>query len=146
MSQITYRTATVHDVEAIRVLTDQMLSHTGLGVATAPKIRSLVLSPRCTVRLALADDRLIGYTCGILHESIFNDVVRATDIGIFVLPEYRQGGVAVTLLSSLETWARNHGAKELWLGQTTGDNPELVAKFYTKSGFKLKGFNAVKEL
>ena len=146
MSQVLYRPAVSTDVNSIKELTDVMLSHTGLGVATLPKIKALVTSPRCLVELAFINDELVGYTCGVLHENVFNDVLRVTDIGVFVLPQYRKLDVAKVLIEHLEKWAKLNMAKEIWLGQTTGDNVDVVAEYYRRLGFNIRGFNAVKEL
>lgn len=144
--QVNYRIATSEDISNIKALTDIMLAHTGLGVATVPKITALVNSPKTLFMLAMIKDKLVGYTCGILHENIFNDVMRVTDIGIFVLPEYRKLGIDKNLLVLLESWAKENLAQELWLGQTTGDDIDKIAEYYQKQGFKLCGFNAVKDL
>jgi GNAT superfamily N-acetyltransferase len=146
MSQVLYRSAVSTDVNSIKELTDIMLSHTGLGVATLSKIKALVTSPRCLVELAFINDELVGYTCGVLHENVFNDVLRVTDIGVFVLPQYRKLDVAKVLIEHLEKWAKDNNAKEIWLGQTTGDNVDVVAEYYRRLGFNIRGFNAVKEL
>ena len=134
------------DVMLLKALTDKMLEDTGLGVATVTKIAQLVSSDRSLVKLAFSDDELIGYICGVLHESPFNNRRRVSDIGVYVAPDYRATGVAQNLVGSLEAWAKNKAADELWLGQTTGTNPAKTADFYTQLGYKIKGFNAVKEL
>tara|TARA_R110000868_G_scaffold79428_1_gene226105 strand:+ start:4334 stop:4774 length:441 start_codon:yes stop_codon:yes gene_type:complete len=146
MIGITYRPATVEDVEAIKDISDLMLAHTGLGLATREKIQALVASPRTLVQIACHGVKIVGFTCGVVHESIFNDRLRVTDIGVFVLEEYRRSTIARDLIRQLEAWARVQGAEEIWLGQTTGDNPELVAKYYNRLGYKTQGFNSVKEL
>ena len=144
--QVNYRIAKTEDISNIKALTDQMLAHTDLGVATVPKITALVNSPKTLFMLAMIEDKLVGYTCGILHENIFNDVMRVTDIGIFVLPEYRKHGIDQSLLLLLESWAKENKANQLWLGQTTGDAVDKIAEYYRKQGFKVCGFNAVKDL
>lgn len=146
MSQVLYRSANVNDITVIKELTDQMLAHTGLGVATVPKIKALVTSPKAIVKLAFIDDRLVGYTCGVVHENVFNNVLRVTDIGVFVRPEYRKMDIAGQLIALLEQWAREQKARELWLGQTTGDNVNAVAEYYRRLGYNIRGFNAMKEL
>jgi GNAT superfamily N-acetyltransferase len=146
MPQILYRPATKQDVSKIKTLTDDMLKHTGLGVATVEKITQLVVSPRTLVLLAFDKDNLVGYTCGILHENVFNDVLRVTDIGVFVLKEHRSTDIGQTLLEQLEAWAKKNNAEQLWLGQTTGEQIETIAEYYRRLGFKISGFNAVKEL
>jgi GNAT superfamily N-acetyltransferase len=146
MNSIELKPAEERDIDKLKALTDRMLEATGLGVATRAKIRSLVLSPKTLVLLAWDADKLIGYTCGVLHESIFNDRVRVSDIGIYVEPEYRAGSVSRRMIDHLEKWAKEQGAEELWLGQTTGDDFDQVVKYYNRLGYKTKGFNCVKEL
>jgi GNAT superfamily N-acetyltransferase len=143
---VTIRKALLTDVAELKVLTDRMLAHTGLGVATTEKIKALVTSPKSLVLLAFDDNKLIGYTCGILHESVFNDRLRVSDIGVYVDRNYRAGSLAKRLIDQLEQWSKTQGAEELWLGQTTGDNPDQVVKYYNRLGYTTKGFNCVKEL
>lgn len=143
---ITYRTATKEDVLQIVALTDQMLAHTKLGTATVPKVHMLVTSPRTLVELACDDNKIVGFICGIVHESVFNDTKRVSDIGLFVLEEYRKSDIAKRLIEHLEKWARDQQASQLWLGQTTGDYPKVVERFYNRLGFKTQGVNCLKEL
>ena len=143
---ITYRTASKEDVLKIVALTDEMLAHTKLGTATVAKVHMLVTSPRTLVELAFDEDKLVGFVCGVVHESVFNETKRVTDIGLFVLPDYRKGDIATKLIGHLEKWARDQQASQLWLGQTTGDNPKVVERFYNRLGFKTQGFNCLKEL
>jgi GNAT superfamily N-acetyltransferase len=143
---ITIRKAEESDVAELKILTDRMLAHTGLGVATVEKICALVTSPKTLFLLAVKDDELIGFACGYLHRAMFNDRAVATDVGIYVNPEYRGTTLSKKFIGHLEQWAKAHGAEELWLGQTTGDDPERVIKYYGHLGYKTKGFNCVKEL
>jgi GNAT superfamily N-acetyltransferase len=145
MNKTLIRIAQEKDIEKLKALTDRMLAHTGLGVATVEKIRALVKSPKSLVLLAFDEEKLVGYTCGVLHESVFNDRLRVSDIGVYVDTEYRSGSLAKRLIEHLEKWSKDQGAKELWLGQTTGDNPEQVVKYYNRLGYTTKGFNCVKE-
>lgn len=146
MNSIVYRLGTVADIEQVIEITNRMLAHTGLGLATPDKIRKLITSPRTLALTACDADKIIGFTVGIVHESLFNDRVRVSDIGVFVLPEYRASRIARDLIAHLEKWAKEQGASEIWLGQTTGDNPDLVVKYYNRLGYKTKGFNCVKEI
>ena len=143
---IKYRKALDTDVTALKALTDSMLSHTSLGVATEAKIRALVTSPITFVMLAFSGDELVGFVCGVVHESVFNTTKRVSDIGLYVAPEFRSSEIAAVLVEHLETWAMRVGASQVWLGQTTGDNPRVVERFYNQLGYKTKGFNCLKEL
>jgi GNAT superfamily N-acetyltransferase len=142
----TYRVATAQDVPAVKDLTDVMLAHTGLGVATPEKLHSLITNPAGVWILAEQDGKAIGFVSGIIHETMFNNERRVSDMGWFVLPEYRGGFTARRLMTLLEQWAKLQGIKQIWFGQTTGDDIESVVKYYKRSGYTIKGFNAVKEL
>ena len=146
MNRIELKIAEERDIDKLKALTDRMLEPTGLGVATTAKIRNLVLSPKTLVLLAWDGDELVGYTCGVVHESVFNERLRVTDIGVYVEPEYRSGSVSRRMIDYLERWAKQQGAEELWLGQTTGGELTQVEKYYNRLGYKTKGFNCVKEL
>lgn len=143
---IQYRPAVDSDVPDLVNLTNTMLAHTKLGCATAGKIGALVRSPKTLVMLAHAHSELIGFVCGVVHESVFNSRLRVTDIGLFVAPEYRSSTAAQDLIAHLEKWAQDNKATEIWLGQTTGDNPRVVERFYNRLGYKTQGFNCLKEL
>ena len=146
MNQVQYRPALRSDVASIKALTDQMLANTGLGLATVDKITALVDSSKTLFMLAFVEEKLVGFTLGILHENVFNDVLRVSDIGVFVLPKYRDLDIGRHLITLLEEWARKNRAQQLWLGQTTGEKVEAIAEYYRRLGFKVCGFNAVKEL
>ena len=148
-NMITYSIATEEDIDKLKQLTDDMLTHTSLGVATLPKIRALVMSPNTLVTLAWIDDtktKLIGFSCAVVHESMFNNNKRVSDIGLFVDKEYRKSEIAAVLIEQLEAWAMQQGAGQIWLGQTTGDNVAIVERYYNRLGYKTQGFNCVKEL
>jgi GNAT superfamily N-acetyltransferase len=146
MNRIELKIAEEKDIGHIKQLTDRMLENTGLGLATEKKIRALVLSPKTLFLLAWDGTDLIGYACGVVHESVFNDRLRVTDVGVYVDPEYRSGSVSRKMIDYLEQWAKQQGAEEIWLGQTTGSDHVQVAKYYNRLGYTTKGFNCVKEL
>ena len=141
-----YRTATEADIPAIKEISDVMLTSTGLGVATIAKITALVKSPNTLFALALQAATVVGFTCAVVHESVFNDRKRVSDIGVFVLPAHRGTEIAAILVEMLEHWAMQQGADEVWLGQTTGSNIDKVAEYYQRLGYTIRGFNAVKEI
>lgn len=146
MNSIVYRAGTEADIEQVVEVTNRMLEHTGLGLATPDKIRKLILSPKTLTLIACDGNKIVGFTAGVVHENLFNDRVRVSDIGVFVLPEYRASRIARDLIEHLEKWAKKQGASEIWLGQTTGDNPNAVVRYYNRLGYKTKGFNCVKEI
>ena len=141
-----YRKASIEDVIELKRLTDLMLEKTNLGLATVDKIKLIVSSNKCFVYCCFDDDKLVGYIAGILHNSIFNDVLRVSDIGVFIDPKYRGTSLGLTLIKKLEEWAKENNAKQIWMGQTTGFKIDKVKQMYESLGYNITGFNALKEL
>ena len=145
-TQVTYRNIVEADAAAMKRISDNMLGNTGLGTATEAKIKRMYQIPGMVGYVAEVDNEIIGFVVGLLHENIFNDRRRVSDIGLYVEPGVRGLEIGQGLIRCLENWAREQGADEVWLGQTTGYKPEKVAKLYEFMGYRLAGFNAVKEL
>jgi GNAT superfamily N-acetyltransferase len=110
------------------------------------KILQLFKNPNAVAFLALENNQIIGFISGIVHEYFFSNRKRVSDLGFFVLPEYRGSRVALKLVKLLESWAIEKKAEELHLGQTTGLDIDKTKKFYERLGFKTVGFNTVKHL
>jgi len=110
------------------------------------KILQLFKNPNAVAFLALENNQIVGFISGIVHEYFFSNRKRVSDLGFFVLPEYRGSRVALKLVKLLESWAIEKKADELHLGQTTGLDIDKTKKFYERLGFKTVGFNTVKHL
>ena len=110
------------------------------------KILQLFKNPNAVAFLALENNQIVGFISGIVHEYFFSNRKRVSDLGFFVLPEYRGSRVALKLVKLLESWAIEKKAEELHLGQTTGLDIDKTKKFYERLGFKTVGFNTVKHL
>jgi GNAT superfamily N-acetyltransferase len=143
---ITYRRATLSDLPVIKELTDKMLAPTCLGLATSAKIINLLTNSAVNFELVFDDEQCVGYMAGVIHETLFNDIVRASDIGMYIIPGYRGGKLIDELLDRFEAWARSRGASQLWLGQTTGNKIDLTKRFYERKGYTVVGVNCVKEI
>jgi len=82
--------------------------------------------------IAFLDDSPIGIA------ALYRDKER-TDTGevlqVWVSPEYRGTGVAVSLMDALFRWARESGFRRVLTAVTQGNDRAL--KFYRKYGFKL---------
>lgn len=147
--EIQYRIATINDLVDIKDITNKMLKDTKLGLALDRKIVDIIMSPRTFSLLATDkdnDNKIVGFIAGIVHESVFNDIKRVTDIGVFVDDDYRSTKIGVTLINRLEEWARLEGAKQLWFTQSTGLDVEITGKFFERLGFTKQGYTNLKEL
>jgi len=145
-TNVTYRSIVEADASAMKQISDHMLMSTGLGCATEDKILRMMRSPNIAGFAAEVDGEIVGFVVGAVHENIFNDRRRVSDLVLFVEPTFRGLEISRGLITCLEKWAQERGAKEVWLGQTTAYRPEKTAKFYQRRGYKLAGFNAVKEI
>jgi GNAT superfamily N-acetyltransferase len=110
------------------------------------KILQLYKNPNAVGFIAIKNDKIIGFISGIFSEYFFSNRKQVSDLGFFVLPEFRGSRAALKLVKSLETWAKEKGADDLHLGQTTAVEMDKTKQFYERLGYKTVGFNTVKNL
>ena len=110
------------------------------------KILQLYKNQNVIIILAIDNDKIIGFIAAISHEYFFSDRKRVSDLGFYVLPEYRGSRAALKLVKSLETWATKMGVNDLHLGQTTAVDIDKTRQFYERLGYKTVGFNTIKHL
>ena len=110
------------------------------------KILQLYKNPNAVGFIAIENDKIIGFISGIFSEYFFSNRKQVTDLGFFVLPEFRGSRAALKLVKSLENWAKEIGADDLHLGQTTAVEMNKTRQFYERLGYKTVGFNTVKNL
>jgi GNAT superfamily N-acetyltransferase len=97
---------------------------------------------------AVVDDAgtLVGGFWGVIGLVYWSSEPIALDRALFVLPTYRGGGVARTLIEDFLGWARTRGVKFCMIGQSTGISIDETRKLYERMGFETMGFNTLKEL
>lgn len=110
------------------------------------KILQLYKNPNAVGFVAIENDKIIGFISAIAHEYFFSNRKTASDLGFFVLPEFRGSRAALKLVKSLENWAKEIGVDDLHLGQTTAVEMDKTKQFYERLGYKTVGFNTVKQL
>ena len=110
------------------------------------QIYLMTLMPNGIVFLAEKDNKLIGFIAGITQKYFFSDRMKSTDMGFFVLPEYRGSSAAIRLVQAFEKWSKDQGVEDICFGQTTAIDIEKTQRFYTHLGYKTVGFNTVKHL
>ena len=108
------------------------------------KILHLYKNPNAIAFLAIDNDKIVGFIAALSHEYFFSSRKTASDLGFYVLPEYRGSRAALKLVKSLEEWAKQMGASDLHLGQTTAVEIDKTRQFYERLGYKTVGFNTVK--
>lgn len=116
------------------------------AIAEKHKILQLYKNPNAVGFIAIQDDKIIGFISGLFSEYFFSNRKQVSDLGFFVLPEFRGSRAALKLVKSLENWAKEMGADDLHLGQTTAVEMDKTRQFYERLGYKTVGFNTVKQL
>lgn len=89
--------------------------------------------------VAEEDGKVIGYFLGGVTYEWFSDELIAFDYSVYVVPEKRNGRVAIKLFKAFENWATEKGAEYLHVGLSTGINVEGNSRFYCSLGFKENG-------
>jgi hypothetical protein len=97
-------------------------------------------------RLAVRRGVLLGGVYGHVRRTFFCDEILAHDMGWWVTKSARGGMAAIALLADFEKWAREQGARKIMVGQSTGINMKQTTKMFEHCGFRVIGFNTVKDL
>lgn len=109
-------------------------------------IWNMCQSPDGIVFLAKNEGKLVGFLAGLKQRYFFSPKERVTDMGFYVLPDYRGTTAALRLILSLEDWAKQNKISDVYMGQTTAVDIDKTLKFYNHLGYKVVGFNTVKHL
>ena len=92
-----------------------------------------------------------GVICGYVHLNFFPRYTLFRRLSIpefqdlYVLPEFRRGGVARALISACEQLARECGATDIGLGVGVGGDFGPAQRLYVQCGYVPDGFGAVFE-
>jgi len=97
-------------------------------------------------RLAVRGDVVLGGFFGHYRKTFFCDDLLAHDMGWWVLQEHRGSAAAVLLLADFEKWARKCGASKVMVGQSTEKDIARTTRLFEHCGFRVIGFNTVKDL
>jgi len=74
-----------------------------------------------------------------LTDYIFCDEPVVNDDLLFVKASHRGGTVAIRMVRGLERWASARGAREVFLGVSTGIAVERTGRLYQRLGFRHVG-------
>lgn len=106
----------------------------------ADRCCQIIDSPDTMIGLvAVSAGEIIGMMGGYLAPYDYGDELTASDILVYVKPEHRGSMAFIRLVKKYVTWAKERGAKLIFLSQTTGVNQDLVCNLYTRLGFKPVG-------
>lgn len=139
------RPARVTDTQAIQFLSRDCLGYDYQEEQVEIKLEKLLSDPAHRIWIAELDGKAVGY----LHASDY-DVLYAPHmkniLGIAVHPSCRRQGIGRRLLSALEDWGRETGAKAVRL--TSGETRTGAHAFYRSCGYigEKKQLNLKKQL
>ena len=85
--------------------------------------------------------KLTGYMVGKIEQYFFCDYTVATSVFLFVDPKERGGLAALKLILAFRAWAKNRGAKEMYIGVAGGVLVERTGRFLQRLGLKFTGGN-----
>jgi len=88
----------------------------------------------------------VAFFLGMVCPQFFGNDLVANDLAVFVHPDYRGGSYFVRLTHEFEAWAISMGAKEIYLGQSTGINIEKTRTLFERLGYQPIGYSAKKEI
>lgn len=99
---------------------------------------SLIQFPNGLLLVAEQDGIIIGGVAALATPHWMSDELVSTDIGLFVLPQYRGGTAAMRLAKEYMRWSRDQGVKPGWtqMGITTGVHVEETAGLYLALGME----------
>lgn len=140
------RDATLDDVPALLALGQRM--H-----AESPRFRQIEFdSPRLQMTLeqvlaadggflmvGVHDDTIAGVMVGLATQHWCSTDIVASELALYVEPEFRGSLLAARLIRRYITWARNLGAKLVVAGISTGVHTEETARLYEAVGMRRFG-------
>lgn len=110
------------------------------------QLRASINSPDTVyLRLAVRGNEVLGGFFGIITTVYFTQELAAKDMAWFVTKTRRGSLAAVRLVQDFEEWAKARGARKFFLGQSTGVNIETTRLLYERLGYRVVGYNTVKE-
>ncbi len=135
------------DIEVLTAIGGQMHSESAYGHTeySADKCKALgeniIASPRLVGLVSEVNEEINGFFIGVVSEHYFSDTLMASDLLLYVVPEYRNGMSGVRLIKSYIEWAKESGVEpcNIQLAQTAGIDPAVVDRLYKKLGFHPSG-------
>lgn len=106
----------------------------------------LLPSAECFVLIAERGGEPAGMLGGIVTDHLLSGVRYAGDLAVYVEPRHRGTSILPRMLREFERWAAASGAAEITLGVTTEIHPERTAVLYERSGYRISGAIAVKDI
>ena len=99
----------------------------------------IIAEPQMLGTVTVKDSVITGVLVAAAIPAYFSDEITASDLLVYVLPEYRGSRAFYMLCLSYVGWARTKGARLIFLRNSTGIESEKVGKIYQRMGFEHVG-------
>lgn len=107
----------------------------------APHLGSLInRDDTLTIGVENEKKELAGLLIGEIGDTWFTPSLIAHERFFYVRPEDRRNGYAESLIKHYKQWAQGRGAKDIWVGNGLGIQPEGVRKLLEKQDFVPIGY------
>jgi N-acetylglutamate synthase-like GNAT family acetyltransferase len=80
-----------------------------------------------------------GLIVGHITTYFFSDEPAAYDLGFYIRPSRRGAILAYKLWEHFSNWAKDAGAKTLWIGVSSGIDPDRAERFFKGIGMSRAG-------
>ena len=87
-----------------------------------------------------------GYMAGIVGPMMFSDSLQLLELTLYVVPEKRNGRIAIELIKAFEQYGRDNGVVECFAGSSAGIKVEGVRRIYEHCGWQYVGDLMVRSL
>lgn len=105
------------------------------------KIATLLQNPNCFGSFAKAGDVYIGFIWGLVQDVWFSDCKTGSDLGLYILPEYRGKSMApIRLIRAFEDFCKSRGCVEIRLSSSASIDEEKASRLYKMLEYKQCGF------
>ena len=105
------------------------------------KIAILLQNPNCFCSLAKSGDVYIGFIWGMVQEMWFSDCKTGSDLGLYILPEYRGKSMApIRLIRAFEDFCKSRGCVEIRLSSSASIDEEKASRLYRMMQYNRCGF------
>lgn len=111
----------------------------------ASSFTSWMSNPNNIVMIARIEGVAIGAMACYIEQFWFSDRIFSENIFLFVVPRWRGGNVAGTLLNIYKQWAKARGVDDICFDASSGTKPEKMQKFLEFHGFRAFGCKLVWE-
>lgn len=140
------RNATVGDIPALIELGTRMYLESRYAETSpfdeqkcADLAKQLINAEFGVVLVVEESGQLVGWVAGGIGEQYFSHERMAFEYGVFIAAEHRGGTAGYRLVKAFIDWAKNHGARVINMGITTGVHEERTGELYQRLGLARTG-------